>query len=593
MQYTLFAILAPLGAVMLFTVTLFVWRYRGIASVPSFLWLVGTSLGWLILNTLELLASTEAGTVALAKVTYIFITIAPLAWLAFALEYTGKSRWLTLRRFLPLCIIPGLTFLLAVTNELHGLIWQSYELRWVEGFLTMRVIRYGPGFWVFGVSAYIMVFIGALLVAREGIKSFKVYRWQSLSLLLGSIMPIVPNAIYILRLIPGLTKDYSPLSFAFGGILYAIGLLRFQLFDLKPIARDQLIDSMNDAMMVLDSQSRIVDLNPAAVALLRRPADEVVGKRPTEVRPSWEPIVSEFRDAASAQAEIITGDETSPRWYELRISPLSDRRGRYTGRLVVLHDITQRKQAEAERERLIADLDSYAHTVAHDLKNPLSLIAGYANLLQEDIEVMPPEEVQEALDVILRTAFKMTDIVNALLVLASTRRLDEVEVEPLDMAAILLDVQERLAHAIAESQAMLVMPGEWPLALGVGLWVEEVWVNYISNAIKYGGTPPRVELGAELQESGMVRFWVRDNGHGVDPKMRDLLFVEFTRLDTRRTEGHGLGLSIVKRIVEKLGGEVGVDSVAGQGSLFYFTLPAAPPDTAAPQPDRAIIAPAG
>lgn len=593
MQYTLFAILAPLGAVMLFTVTLFVWRYRGIASVPSFLWLVGTSLGWLILNTLELLASTEAGTVALAKVTYIFITIAPLAWLAFALEYTGKSRWLTLRRFLPLCIIPGLTFLLAVTNELHGLIWQSYELRWVEGFLTMRVIRYGPGFWVFGVSAYIMVFIGALLVAREGIKSFKVYRWQSLSLLFGSITPVTANVIYILRLIPGLTKDFSPLSFALGGILYAIGLLRFQLFDLKPIARDQLIDSMKDAMMVLDSQSRIVDLNPAAAALLRQPADEVVGKRPTEVRPSWEPIVAEFRDTAAAQAEIHTGDGGSPHWYELRISPLSDRRGRHTGRLVVLHDITQRKQAEAERERLIADLDSYAHTVAHDLKNPLSLIAGYANLLQEDIEVMPPEEVQEALDVILRTAFKMTDIVNALLVLASTRRLDEVEVEPLDMAAILLDVQERLAHAIAESQAMLVMPGEWPLALGVGLWVEEVWVNYISNAIKYGGTPPRVELGAELQESGMVRFWVRDNGHGVDPKMRDLLFVEFTRLDTRRTEGHGLGLSIVKRIVEKLGGEVGVDSVAGQGSLFYFTLPAAPPDTAAPQPDRAIIAPAG
>lgn len=593
MQYTLFIILAPLGAVTLLTLSLFVWRYRGIAGVPSFLWLVGGSLGWLVLNTLELLAPTEAGTLALAKITYIFIMIAPLAWLAFALEYTGKSHWLTTRRFLPLCVIPTLTFLLAVTNDVHGLIWQSYEFRRVEGFLTMRVTAYGPGFWVYSAVAYTMIFIGAFLVAQEGIRAFKVYRWQSLSLLFGSITPVTANVIYILRLIPGLTKDFSPLSFALGGILYAIGLLRFQLFDLKPIARDQLIDSMKDAMMVLDSQSRIVDLNPAAAALLRQPADEVVGKRPTEVRPSWEPIVAEFRDTAAAQAEIHTGDGGSPHWYELRISPLSDRRGRHTGRLVVLHDITQRKQAEAERERLIADLDSYAHTVAHDLKNPLSLIAGYANLLQEDIEVMPPEEVQEALDVILRTAFKMTDIVNALLVLASTRRLDEVEVEPLDMAAILLDVQERLAHAIAESQAMLVMPGEWPLALGVGLWVEEVWVNYISNAIKYGGTPPRVELGAELQESGMVRFWVRDNGHGVDPKMRDLLFVEFTRLDTRRTEGHGLGLSIVKRIVEKLGGEVGVDSVAGQGSLFYFTLPAAPPDETAPEPDRAVIAPAG
>src|SRR5690606_41395453 len=101
------------------------------------------------------------------------------------------------------------------------------------------------------------------------------------------------------------------------------------------------------------------------------------------------------------------------------------------------------------------------------------------------------------------------------------------------------------------------------------------------------------ELGGELAECGMVRFWGRHHGHGADPKMRALLHGGFARLDSRRTEGHGLGLSIVNRIVEKLGGEVGVDSVAGQGSLFYFSLPAAPPDTAAPQPDRAIIAPAG
>jgi two-component system sensor histidine kinase/response regulator len=114
----------------------------------------------------------------------------------------------------------------------------------------------------------------------------------------------------------------------------------------------------------------------------------------------------------------------------------------------------------------------------------------------------------------------------------------------------------------------------WPGASGYGPWVEEVWVNYLSNAIKYGGKPPHVELGAELQTNNMVCFWVRDNGPGIPPEARARLFTPFTRLDQVRTQGHGLGLSIVRRIVEKLGGQVGVTSASGQGSAFSFTLPA-------------------
>jgi signal transduction histidine kinase len=105
-----------------------------------------------------------------------------------------------------------------------------------------------------------------------------------------------------------------------------------------------------------------------------------------------------------------------------------------------------------------------------------------------------------------------------------------------------------------------------------------VWVNYISNAVKYGGTPPaapRVELGGEVQPDGMARFWVRDNGSGLTQEQQTRLFTPFTQLNQVRARGHGLGLSIVRRIVEKLGGQVGVESsgVPGEGSLFYFTLP--------------------
>lgn len=102
----------------------------------------------------------------------------------------------------------------------------------------------------------------------------------------------------------------------------------------------------------------------------------------------------------------------------------------------------------------------------------------------------------------------------------------------------------------------------------------EFGVNYLSNALKYGGQPPRLELDAVPQPGGMIRFSVRDNGRGLDEEAQSRLFTEFTRLDKVRAQGHGLGLSIVRRIMDKLDGEFGVESVPGQGSLFYFTLPA-------------------
>jgi signal transduction histidine kinase len=175
---------------------------------------------------------------------------------------------------------------------------------------------------------------------------------------------------------------------------------------------------------------------------------------------------------------------------------------------------------------------------------------------------------------LLQAGDRTARIIDELLMLASVRREDIVPA-PLDMAQIVRDAESQLARLIASSGAELIRPRRWPLALGHAPWVEEVWANYISNAIKYGGRPPHVELGA-AREDGQVRFWVRDNGDGLSPDDQARLFREFTRLADIRVEGHGLGLSIVKRIVEKLGGTVGVESagVPGQGCTFSFTLPA-------------------
>jgi signal transduction histidine kinase len=251
-------------------------------------------------------------------------------------------------------------------------------------------------------------------------------------------------------------------------------------------------------------------------------------------------------------------------------------------------DVTVRKEAEEalrqRSEELQArneELDAFAHTVAHDLQDPLGLMIGFAELLEHDYDKLSEEDLKHGLRTILQTGHKTSSIIRELLMLASLRQ-DEVELGPLDMSDIVAEAQQRLMDPIERSQAQIILPDRWPSAVGYGPWVEEVWVNYLSNAIKYGGSPPRVELGADFDSNGdsnepMVRFWIRDNGPGLTQDAQSRLFVPFTQLAQVRAKGYGLGLSIVRRIADRLGGKAGVESpgVPGEGSMFYFLLPPA------------------
>lgn len=246
----------------------------------------------------------------------------------------------------------------------------------------------------------------------------------------------------------------------------------------------------------------------------------------------------------------------------------------------LIRDVFDELQRSNEqlRDRITAlqvqnkDLEAYAITVAHDLKEPLSVLVLTSNLITK-IPDMSHDELKEYLQQIKFTAYQMNTTINALLLFAKVSRV-EAPVERVDMGWVVKNVRIRLSHLISEYQARLDLPSSWPDAIGYAPWLEEVWANYISNALRHGGQPPHVELGASIQTDGMVRFWTRDNGPGVLPIDQARLFMPFSQLGSIDTPGQGLGLSIVHRIVEKLGGQVGVESEAGKGSQFFFTLPA-------------------
>lgn len=354
------------------------------------------------------------------------------------------------------------------------------------------------------------------------------------------------------------------------------------------------IEQSVDGILVTDESGYIVEWNAGMEQLTGLESIEALG------RPMWDVqfgLIHEGRSdflyermKASVEALLnvgrAAGDMTiqdltflhvdgSLRHAQATVFPIKTDQGFMIGSII--RDTTQLRQIEEEREQLITELDAFAHTTAHDLKNPLNIIYGFVNLLADKENPISEAERQLAIQSINSSTVKMTNIIDELLLLASVRQEDVVKV-PLDMAGIVGGTLDRLSFMIEEYQAEIVNLDTWPDALGQPGWVEQVWINYISNALKYGGAPPKIELGATPQPGDMIRYWVRDNGPGIASEDQGRLFTPFTRLpnlERSHVTGYGLGLSIVQRIVHRLGGEVGFESKPGEGSTFYFTLPRA------------------
>jgi two-component system sensor histidine kinase/response regulator len=216
------------------------------------------------------------------------------------------------------------------------------------------------------------------------------------------------------------------------------------------------------------------------------------------------------------------------------------------------------------------ELEAYASTVAHDLKEPLAVMILTANLMTK-IPDITHAELNEYLGQIRSTAYQMNTIITTMLLFAKVSK-SEAPMEQVDMAQVVTNVLNRLSTMIRDGQAQIELPDSWPVAMGYAPWLEEVWTNYLSNALKHGGQPPQVELGASVQTDGMVRFWMRDHGPVISADAQVKIFSPFSQTDLVCNPSHGLGLSIVQRIVEKLGGQVGFESETGKGSLFFFTL---------------------
>ena len=309
--------------------------------------LAGLYLNMDICHCVGMIATSQQANFIWAVIRMAMVFATPVCWLAFALQFSDRSGWLNKPNIILLSIVPLISLILMATTWRHHLFLTGIDYIQVGPYLIDQTWHLGPWFWVHLVYSYALILVGDFFLLKEALQIARLYRRQAIALLIGTLFPLVTNITYTFHMLPGLVVNYDPFGFVLAGVAFSFGLFQYRLFDLKPVARQVLIDSMGDGMLVVDEQARIIDLNPAALKIFDVSADSFIGHSIIDEFSPYTDVIEVLAGLDETRCEISIEREGRTRVYDLRCTPII-RNNAKMGRLCVLRDITTRKQLESE-----------------------------------------------------------------------------------------------------------------------------------------------------------------------------------------------------------------------------------------------------
>jgi len=336
------------------------WGKRNAPGAVYLLLILVACAEWCLTSALEYVAGSLEVRVWASKLQYIGIHTIPVLYLLFAIDLKHKSRSLTSVFRAMLWVLPVITILLAFTNELHGYIWSGFTPV-EEG--TRLVYQYGAWFWIAVAYSYLLLLIGSIHLVDAVFRILKLRLSQIYILFFAIATPWMASVLYVTRLFPIPGVDPTPFAFSVTAVLFAFVIYRYQLFDITPVARDRLVDTLRDPVIVLDQQAQVFDINPAAQRLLQIERKEAIGEKAVNILAQWPILQQRFTTPSEASTEIRILPDIHERWYDSQVTPLRDRKGRRNGWLIVLHDITEQRKSQADAARLAAVIEQAQETI--------------------------------------------------------------------------------------------------------------------------------------------------------------------------------------------------------------------------------------
>jgi two-component system NtrC family sensor kinase len=606
MEYRWFLILSPIALGLVIITQFVLWRYRRERVGRALMGYFAIVFLMVMTNVLELLAESERWTLAWAAMQFPFYAMIPLVWLEFSFSFAAVKIARPRLLWSALCVVPVITTILALTIAEHGFIYSSVVFLTRYGYSTVEP-EYGMWFWFNGVFHYVILIFGALVSIRSIIESQQQRPETSIWIIAGIALPLLTNILYLLPLSFLRYKDFTPIAFAVTGVFFFVGVFWQRMLQIVPKARNLVLNTMQQGVLIFDTGGLLVDYNPMAAEQLGI-RETHVGRRVRDIPNLRDIMANHEHDVSQAfESELMLGNEF--RHYDVFVRPVRDTANAAIGSVLVISDVTLRMKLMEDRMKLaaetqrandelketqmrlihrekLASIGQLSAGLAHEMKNPVSFLQSNLRVMRRKLESLgaryavdlPDEEIREIREVLddSEDGFsRILTVVDNLLQFSRTGHDAEKQLYDLNRGIeTTLQISKSLMNASGPISVVKEF-GDLPKIRAYPGEINQVILNLLTNAIH--------ALRNLLGEEGriVIRTWADDdfeycrisnNGPPIDPELMEEIFEPF--FSTKESgQGTGLGLSIARDIISgRHGGTITVSSDRME-TAFEFRLP--------------------
>jgi PAS domain S-box-containing protein len=554
--YTLPLVAAAIVSTALLVVT---YRNRSKRGAVPLIGVLVAATTWSLADAVRLSSTERIVKLVMNDIRFFGPVLVTVSVFLFAAEYTNREEWLSQRRVMALFAPHILTLALVWSNPWHGLVREGVTTDQSLSFVMMD-INWGPWYYVHAGYSYLLLVAAALMLALKLRDSADVgtYRGQASAILVATMVPWGLNAAFV----AGLTEvDLTSLGFTVTGSMFAVAVFRYQILDLVPIARSTVVDNMEEGYIVLSTDDAIVDVNEKATEMLDIDKEVVIGEQIQTVYEDYPMVLDRFSQESEMRDQISIDIDGERRYYDVDISPIYDQRDKFTGRAVLIRDITEkeRRQRQLERqkdqlkrqksqlERQNERLEDFASIVSHDLRNPINVVSGRVELARSDPRDEHFDEMEEGLE-------RMEAIIDDMLMMARQGQ----AVSTTELVSLPTIAEEAWSNVDTKS-ASIEIDSSREIQADRGRLLQ-IFENLFRNAIDHGCRDVSLRVG-DIEDG----FFVEDDGPGIPEEERDdVLEKGYTTAE----DGTGFGLSIVQTAVEAHGWDIAVTDGTDGGARF-------------------------
>ncbi|GAB1472800.1 histidine kinase N-terminal 7TM domain-containing protein [Bacteroidota bacterium] len=576
--FTPYSLLFLASSLVSFFASFIAWQRKNERGARELSFLMMSAGLWAFFVIPETAATVLVDKIFWSKVAYIGALSTPVLFLLFVARITGNDKFITRWNIIKLSAIPVIVFILALTNDYHKLIWTGFAPISPETNLTQYF--HGLGFWIGYFSySYILLSISSVLLFKLSISKIKHFKAQARAILLALLCPWFASVLYVSGSNPVPGFDLVPLSMIVSGTLLSVAIFRNRLLDLAPVARETLIETLKDGILVIDRHDRIQDINKSALNYLGINQPNIVGNDFYSLNIFYRRLSDAI--LSSEKNQMVEVEEGSgKRFYSVTKQEIKNYPG---SRLVVIRDKSDEIQREKdlmfamkraeESDRLKS---SFVANLSHEIRTPINVITGFLEVLNQD-DIKKEEQVvyvdllRKNTDRILAT---LNDIIEISKIEAGQAVLTETQINLNEIMDFLYNIFKKESDVKGlELECVKSLENREALITIDRPKLVTILTNLLKNSLKFT-EKGEISFGYRLDNDKLI-FYVKDSGIGIPENRKEMIFNRFVQAEqtmNRPYEGAGLGLSIVKAYVEMLGGRIMVNSTEGSGSEFYFSI---------------------